>query len=422
MIVQSSSFHNQTRRNGRHGLEFGFRFDLSKGFTQKYSTNNDQMASYDATRIAILSDYANYVWSIDDSAYVILEHFAANNEETELSKRGMMLWGNMNHQYNEASMGYNSDLSYVIHKKRGWGEPNLVGFMESHDEERLNYKNIQYGNSKDDYNIKSLSTALDRLELTGVFFFTLPGPKMIWQFGELGFDYSINTCEDGTISENCRLSPKPIRWDYLQDEDRAELYDLWSHLIFLKKEYDIFDTDDFTYSLSGYAKTIHLNSNDNNVAIIGNFGVKANSIDPQFQHTGWWYEYFSGDSVSIQDVSEQIELEPGEFRLYSDIKLEGNGFRPVDKPTPSVDFNIFPNPNSGDMTVTIVVDKAQEVDFNVYDFVGKKVFSDKYYLKKGQNNIILNSLSLPQSLQTAVYIFSFLNENICYNRKVVIEN
>ncbi|MDZ7764853.1 MAG: hypothetical protein U5K00_10550 [Melioribacteraceae bacterium] len=57
---------------------------------------------------------------------------------------------------------------------------------------RLMYKNLQYGNSSGDYDITKLNVALQRVKLAGAFFFTIPGPKMIWQFGELGYDYSID--------------------------------------------------------------------------------------------------------------------------------------------------------------------------------------------------------------------------------------
>ncbi len=146
---------------------------------------------YDQSRIDILTRMANKIWEIDSTAYVILEHFADNSEETVLANYGMMLWGNMNHQYNEATMGYSSDLNGVSYKSRGWTVPHLVAYMESHDEERLMYKNIRFGNSAPTYNIKDTSVALNRIKLAAAFYFTIPGPKMIWQFGELGYDYSI---------------------------------------------------------------------------------------------------------------------------------------------------------------------------------------------------------------------------------------
>ncbi len=69
-------------------------------------------------------------------------------------------------------------------------------------------KILTYGNSNARYNIKELNTALNRIKLAAAFFITVPGPKMIWQFGELGYDYSIDY--------NGRVGNKPIKWDYLR--------------------------------------------------------------------------------------------------------------------------------------------------------------------------------------------------------------
>ncbi|HEY6906418.1 MAG TPA: alpha-amylase family glycosyl hydrolase, partial [Ignavibacteriaceae bacterium] len=124
----------------------GFRFDFSKGFT---NTPGDGW-NYDPARIAILERMAGKIWQTDPSAYVVLEHFTANQEEIELSNHGMMLWGNHNCNYNQATMGYPSgpcgtwDFSGISYKVRNWNNPYLVGYMESHDEERLMYKNLQY--------------------------------------------------------------------------------------------------------------------------------------------------------------------------------------------------------------------------------------------------------------------------------------
>ena len=194
----------------------GFRFDLSKGLTQTFSGDDSGlMSQYDASRIAILKDYADYIWSLDTASYVILEHFAENREEIELANYGMMLWGNMNFQFAEAAMGYESNLNGANYQSRGWAVPHLIAYMESHDEERIMYKLLQFGNANGGYNTKELATALDRIEAISALYYTLPGPKMLWQFGELGYEFSINTCQNGSVSENCRLDLKPIRWDYL---------------------------------------------------------------------------------------------------------------------------------------------------------------------------------------------------------------
>jgi hypothetical protein len=89
----------------------GFRFDLSKGFTQTQTCDNNgnncdvaAFGNYEQTRIDIWKRYYDTLQLKSAGAYAILEHFADNSEETVLSSYGMMLWGNMNYNYNQASM------------------------------------------------------------------------------------------------------------------------------------------------------------------------------------------------------------------------------------------------------------------------------------------------------------------------------
>ncbi len=296
----------------------GFRFDLSKGFTQFNSGGNVGLwGQYDQSRIDLLTRMADTIWASFPDAYVILEHFAENSEETVLSNYGMMLWGNMNHEYNEATMGYSSNLSGATHISRGWNDLHLVSYMESHDEERLMYKNLQFGNSSGNYNIKDFPIAIQRIKLAAAFYFTIPGPKMIWQFGELGYDFSINyPC----MTNDCRTDPKPIRWDYYDDGNRRNLYKVFQALIDLR-EYDTFKSTNYNYKLNTTGKRITILDSSMNVNIVGNFAVQSISMNPEFPETGWWYDYFSGDSIFVSDVNEQISLQPGEFHIYSTFKL-----------------------------------------------------------------------------------------------------
>src|SRR5690606_25652943 len=122
--------------------------------------------------------------------------------------KGMMLWGNMNHAFNQLTMGYteNSDIRGTSHHHRDWSVPHLVSYMESHDEERLMYRNKAYGNSAGKYSARDEAVSIERIKAASTIFYSVPGPKMLWQFGELGYDYSINRCEDGSINDNCRVS------------------------------------------------------------------------------------------------------------------------------------------------------------------------------------------------------------------------
>ncbi|MBK5208121.1 MAG: alpha-amylase, partial [Flavobacteriaceae bacterium] len=271
----------------------GFRFDFTKGFSNTPYGTTSWGSDYDATRITILKNYADHVWNQNptNKPYVIFEHLADNSEETVLADYGILLWGNMNYSYNQNTMGYSdqSDISWISYKNRGWDNPNVVGYMESHDEERLMYKNLQFGNSNTSYNVKDLNTALSRQELAGMFLFTIPGPKMIWQFGELGYDISID--------ENGRVGRKPIHWDYFDNSNRKQIYNTWATMIAFKKKYpEVFNTTNFTLNVGNtLTKSILLKNTSFDVAIVGNFDIDSKTITATFSKTGIWYEYFTGE-------------------------------------------------------------------------------------------------------------------------------
>ena len=370
----------------------GFRWDLTKGFTQNCTSSDEGCTgSYQADRVAVLKEYADYQWEINPDFYVIFEHLGGNTEETEWVNyrlgegKGIMVWGNHNYNYNEATMGWNanSDFSWISYLNRGWTVPANVSYMESHDEERLMFKNLEYGNSSGSYSVKTLATALDRMEMAGAFYFTVPGPKMIWQFGELGYDFSID--------ENGRVGNKPIRWDYFAEPDRKDLYDTWAKLIKLKKQENIFRTNNFTLDVANTngLKKIQLTDNATNpdlkyVTIIGNFGVTTQSINPTFQQTGTWYDLLNDNaSITVTNTSATISLQPGEFKIY------GNSQVILAVENIDIDaFTIYPNPVKG----TFKINKsAKKVD--IYDMLGRKVksFTGNFNIDKVYDISILKS-------------------------------
>lgn len=396
----------------------GFRFDFTKGFT---NTPGDGWA-YDAARISILERMANVIWSVDTQAYVILEHFAENSEEIELSTYGAMLWGNMNHEYNEATMGYASDLSWGSYKTRGWSFPHLVTYMESHDEERLMYKNLQYGNSFGDYNIKELSQALNRMKLAGAFFLTIPGPKMIWQFGELGYDYSIDY--------NGRLGEKPIRWDYFDDPRRLKVYKVLSALSNLKENYEAFRSTDFILDVSGFSKRIEINDPSMDVRIVGNFNVQSGTVSGNFSRTGWWYEYFSGDSLDVVSTQSQFPLEPGELRLYTSVKLpdpEPDLLSEVELINTQVveEYDLkqnFPNPFNPSTEIVFQIVKPGIVKLKVYDILGREVMTlvDEE-LNNGTYTVPwFGENNLGEQLSSGVYFYRIETDDFIQTKKMIL--
>ncbi len=397
----------------------GFRFDLAGGYTQNPNGFNN-WENYDASRIANEEKLANGIWKVSPDAYVILEEFVNSSEEKVVANYGMMVWDRMNDQYDQASMGYSNpswDLSGISYKSWGWNVPGLVGYMESHDEERMMYKNLQYGNSNGGYNIKDLGTALNRVKLCDAFFYTVPGPKMLWQFGELGYDISINN--------PCRVCNKPIKWEYYNDPNRHALYETTSALIKLKNEFPAFNSTNYSTNLSGAIKTINITDTSMNVAIIGNFDVVQRNGILNFQNTGSWYDYFSGDTINVAATQKTFSLAPGEFHIYTTKKL----------PTPEAGIitNIneansiavtsyklmqnYPNPFNPTTVIEYQIPQQGLVSLKVFDILGREVAT----IVNGVQTAGTHSITFDGSkLSSGVYFYSLKTGNFFGVKKLIL--
>ena len=349
----------------------GYRFDLSKGFTQKNNPNDvNAFGAYDASRIAIWKEYHDSLQQYSRGAYTILEHFADNSEEKVLSDYGILLWGNSNYNYNEGTMGYvnSSDVSWSLSQERNWSKSLLISYMESHDEERLMYKNGQFGNIQGMYNTREKITALERMKLAATIFLMTPGPRLVWQFGELGFDHSINRCTIGTVNTNCRLDNKPIVWDYIKDTSRKSVYDWYSRLLKLRSTLEWKNASRFiSYNLTGAYKWVGFNANEDlNLVAFGNFDVKPITVTLQFPKAGTWIDLMTGKSITINaPILTNSILQPGEYHVYTDKSAET--ITPAKDLNESLGYNaeIFSNPSNGHSSILISVNKLEEIEIEV---------------------------------------------------------
>jgi len=365
----------------------GFRWDLTKGFTQNCTNNETCTNAYNADRVAILKQYADYQWNIDPDFYVIFEHLGvgtgANSsaaEETEWANyrvsegKGIMLWGNFNPAYNQLTMGYadNSNFNNIDFENKGFTAPRVVGYAESHDEERLMYKNLLYGNTFGGYDARNLATALERIKALGAIFLPIPGPKMIWQFGELGYDYGINRCPDTSYNNACRTDPKPIPSEigYTTNPERMAVYNTWAQINSLKLNNEVFHTTTFTVSSGSLTPRIDITNNTlgddllKSVIIVANFNTIAQTVNTNLPLAGDWYNLMDNSIVAAGTTT--ITLQPGDFRILGNRAANLLGNEAVVTPKAA----LYPNPANTQFSVNI---PAAKVD--VYAITGQLVKS-----------------------------------------------
>ncbi len=405
----------------------GFRYDLSKGFTQKNNPDDiGAWGAYDASRIAILKDYADDVWNDFPDAILILEHFADNNEEVELSDYGFLLWGNLHYNYGNAVEGNvnESNFSWGYHKNRGWNNPHVVTFMESHDEERIMYQAQEFGRSSGSYNVKNLGTALNRTAMAHTFLWTIPGPKMMWQFGEMGYDYSINDCGNGTINNDCRLSRKPIRWDYLEENGRKMLYNHISDLLHLRNTYTTtFQTENVNLNASGAVKSNSLSSEELSVVAVGNFGITLQNTTVNFPAEGTWYDYYSEQTITVSSSNHSFELLPGQHFLWlsEDIQRPSLTTTSSNEIQLSADLKAFPNPIRAGSTLRLDLKDQllQEGHLRIIDSRGVVVMSTA--LPDNSLGLPVLSVDLPD-LVSGLYVVEVvsMSEGIGFTSKIMV--
>jgi Alpha amylase, catalytic domain/Secretion system C-terminal sorting domain len=418
---------NYVKRVVKHWIEEykidGFRWDLTKGFTQNCPSNvvggqDNCTNSIQADRVAVLKEYADYSWSLDPTHYAIFEHLGNDNEEqqwanykiNETPSKGVMMWGKMTNEYNQLSMGYNSsnNIERMGYDAHGFSGKRVIGYAESHDEERLMYKNLTYGNSSNSaHNVKNLNTALSRMSAIGAVSLLVPGPKMIWTCnnGTVNSDY-----DGGVPTGDCKLDNKPQpQWvnNWLGDVNRNKIYFDWAKMIGLKTTEPIFNVN-FTANSgfdikSGNTSTPRLFLWDNtmpatqlkSVVVLTNFDVNSQNVVPDFPYTGTWYNLMDNSSFEVTSTTATIAIEAGGFRIY--------GNKPSTLGTDSFEVNgeiyLYPNPASNYFTLNTITSKV-----DIYSITGQLVKSFN------ANQSEENQFSI-SDLKQGIYIVKTITDN-----------
>ncbi|MDI6047238.1 alpha-amylase family glycosyl hydrolase [Flavobacterium yafengii] len=403
----------------------GLRWDLTKGFTQNCPSNvvggQDPCTNVkQQDRVDVLKTYADYSWSLDPTHYTIFEHLGNDDEEqlwanyriNETPSKGIMMWGIMTSQYNELSMGYSGNISRMNSTSRGFTTNRLMGYAESHDEERLMYKNLQFGNSANAaHNVKTLNVALSRMSAIGAVSLLVPGPKMIWHFGELGWENSIFACNNGTVntssdatSGDCKLDTKQQpQWvnNWLGDTNRSKIYNDWSKMITMKTVEPVFSGTATMSNTSSLYPNIKITNSTlassqlKDVLILANFNVTTQNVATGFPYTGQWYNLMDNTIITVTNVNDPITIPAGEYRIYGN-KTASLAIVDYEK-TPTV--LLYPNPASSYFTLNATTSKVQ-----IFSITGQLVKTFDANQSEGNQYII-------SDLNQGFYIVKAYDEN-----------
>lgn len=414
-----------TQRTIQHWMnEFkidGFRWDLTKGFTQSCpftgnaSTQDACTNNYQADRVAKLKYYADLQWAIDPNFYVIFEHLGNGgsfNEEVEWAgyrktgdadgiSKGIMQWRKMTDPYANFLKGNYADLSGVAHTS-----DRFIGYAESHDEERVLYKALNEGGQTNG----NLPKALARMSAMGALHLLVPGPKMIYHFGDLGYNSSIFTCNNGTVnfpestgtSDDCKLDTKPQpQWtdNWLGNTARRKIYDDWSKMIALKKEENVFENGTYAWNFSTLGKprldiwtSTTQTTSLSYVFVLTNATNTVSNTAGGFPFTGTWYNLMDGTELVVTNLNMNIAIEADGFRVYGNkAPLSTNDFE-LSK------IALYPNPSNGNFNINTSTKQV-----SVYSITGQLVKEFKGSFDNSFNYSIEN-------LNQGLYIVKVLDD------------
>ena len=349
----------------------GYRFDLAKGLgdTDSYASDYDAYA-YNASRIRNVKQFMDAMWEVNPDAYAIFEYFVATAEENEVARYGGMSWKNMNSAYRQAAMGWAENSSFRGMWTGDEGRPfgSVVGYMESHDEERMGYSQIAYGNG----NLKmSVIQRMRRLGSNAAFALLVPGPKMIWQFGEMGYDVS---------GGNGDTDPKEPHWEYLDNSYRKGLYDTYSTLLNIRRTNpDLFSEDaEFYWSVDvddwETGRFITMRNADRTKELVAayNCGTSTATFSYTFDNPGGTYynsaQTYGASDISFDAAAGTITLPAHSFIVITNME-KATGINDIAGDAAEGNVSIFPNP----ATNYIQVNSNDVNRIEVYSLAGQMV-------------------------------------------------
>ena len=104
--------------------------------------------------------------------------------------------------------------------------------------------------------------------------------------------------------------------------------------------------------------------------------ISAN-VTPNFQHTGTWYEYYTGQTLDVTNVTAPLSLAAGEYRLYTDQFVP---LPPGLNPTPVREIagvlsglEVYPNPANDIFAIDFFLDESADIQIEISDLTGKIV-------------------------------------------------
>lgn len=326
----------------------GFRFDLVKGLgdNDSYSSGTE---AYNASRVNRMKRLHGVIKSVKPDGIHINEDLAGSKEEIELGEDGQLQWANINDASCQYAMGWDNGamgMNQFFSRNQGnrpWG--STVSYAESHDEQRMGYKVDTWGVTPQVKGDKAVT--MKRLASVGVQMLLTPGPKMIWQFGELGNQQNTKDSNNGNNTD-----PKIVHWKYLEDADRLHVLRAYTRMNLLRASNPELFARDATFEAKGLTsrfdkqRTMRLATADKEIIAFINPSYSASmdiTVTPSVMNTSNAKLIYATPgfmpAVKAEGAELSVTVPANSFAVFATDKVSGIG------------NNIIADDNGNDCTV-----------------------------------------------------------------------
>ena len=289
--------------------------------------------------------YFTYVaWDYDNDVYQVLEHLPQDPAVISGTK-ATSGWHDTFHdqmkanlregQFEGSSYGNMGITAQAIHYA-GDGfadESEVVNYTESHDEQRIIWE--AQTNPAIDYD-----SAVKKSKLGAAILFTSTGTPMLYHGQEFGED------TERTID------PNPLHWEHLEEPVGSALFQHYSRLIWLRRNYPSLTSGNlFTALQDNTNHTIAFwrwtDATTDSVVVAANFDPSAKAVSVAFPVTGTWYEFLGDSAVSVGASPLVVTIPGSEALIYC-----RNKRWTWDSVPPAAPANVTLAPATGSITVS----------------------------------------------------------------------
>ena len=224
------------------------------------------------------------------------------------------------------------------------------------------------------------------------------------------------------------MYPKPLPHDYPDDWRRRYTKNIYAALIGLKETQPVFATTTYSTDLVTAVKRIWLRHSSMDATVLGNFDVVDRNVTPDFTRTGMWYEFYTGDSLNVADTSATLAFQPGEYRLYTTVKLVKPWFTAIDENHVPGIVNpghvvVYPNPSDGRFSFVVNLQQPSPAKVTVFNMYGVRIEN----LVLGHLNQGINTFTLDLSAEqgnkrcAGIYFYRLDAGNLHESGKMIVK-